>query len=49
MKYTYHPVYYDAQEIRYRVIALDESKNIVYERILNKELEAKAYVRKHNK
>ena len=48
MKYTYHPVYYDAQEIRYRVVAMNDSE-IVYERIFNKEAEAKAYVRKHNK
>ena len=48
MKYTYHPVYYDSQEKRYRVIAIKNGK-IIYERIFNKEVEAKAYVRKHNK
>jgi|TARA_B100001105_G_C22116284_1_gene325526 hypothetical protein len=47
MKLQYHPVYYDSQEIRYRVIAVDNGK-IMYERIFNKEEQAKAYVKKHN-
>jgi len=41
--YSYHPVHYDSRETRYRVIALD-GRRIVYERIFNKEEDAKAYV-----
>jgi len=48
MKYSYHPVHYDSHEIRYRVIAVDNGK-IMYERIFNKEEQAKTYVRKQNK
>ena len=48
MRYTYHPVYYRENDIRYRVVAMNDSE-IVYERIFNKEAEAIAYVRKHNK
>ena len=47
MKYSYHPVHYDSRETRYRVIAMDNGK-IVYERIFNKQEQAKTYVRKHN-
>ena len=47
MKYSYHPVHYDSQETRYRVIAIDNGK-IKYERIFNKEKDARTYVKEHN-
>ena len=49
MEYSYHLVYYGEGKSRYRVIAIDvNSRKIVYERIYNKEEDAKSYIREQN-